>query len=90
VHDNLRRLGLDVVYLRTLAGIDDRTTVTDALTPQLEALAGLRQQGLIRHLGVSTVSLGQLAGAQQIALWCPSRTSTTSPTGGRGGARGNG
>jgi aryl-alcohol dehydrogenase-like predicted oxidoreductase len=70
VHDNLRRLGLDmldVVYLRTLAGIDDRATVRDTLTPQFEALAELRQQGLIRHLGVSTVSPGQLAEAQQIA-----------------------
>jgi pyridoxine 4-dehydrogenase len=70
VHDNLRRLGLDVldvVYLRTLAGIDDRATVADALSPQFEALAELQQQGLIRHLGVSTVSLGQLAEAQQIA-----------------------
>ncbi len=56
VHGNLRRLGLDVldvVNLRTLAGIDDRATVTD--------------KGLIRHLGLSTVSPGQLAEAQQIA-----------------------
>jgi len=70
VHDNLRRLGLDVldvVNLRTLAGIDDRATVRDTLTPQFEALAELRQQGLIRHLGLSTVSPGQLAEAQQIA-----------------------
>src|ERR1700758_5635801 len=70
VHGNLRRLGLDVldvVYLRTLAGIDDRATVADTLAPQFEALAGLQQQGLIRHLGLSTVSLGQLAEAQQIA-----------------------
>jgi aryl-alcohol dehydrogenase-like predicted oxidoreductase len=58
---------LDVVYLRTLAGIDDRATVRDTLTPQFEALAELRQQGLIRHLGLSTVSPGQLAEAQQIA-----------------------
>jgi len=70
VHDNLRRLGLDVldvVNLRTLAGIDDRATVPDTLTPQFEALAELQQQGLIRHLGLSTVSLDQLAEAQQIA-----------------------
>ena len=69
-HGNLRRLGLDVldvVYLRTLAGIDDRATVPDTLTPQFEALAELQQQGLIRHLGLSTVSLDQLAEAQQIA-----------------------
>ena len=70
VHDNLRRLGLDMldaVYLRTLTGIDDRATVADTLAPQFEALAGLQQQGLIRHLGLSTVSPGQLAEAQQIA-----------------------
>src|SRR5579871_3650961 len=70
VHDNLRHLGLDVldlVYLRTLAGIDDHATAADPLTGQFEALAELRQQGLIRHLGLSTVSLGQLAEAQQIA-----------------------
>jgi pyridoxine 4-dehydrogenase len=70
VYDNLRRLGLDVldvVNLRTLAGIDDRATVPDTLTPQFEALAELQQQGLIRHLGLSTVSLGQLAEAQRIA-----------------------
>ena len=70
VDANLRRLGLDVldvVNLRTLAGIDDRATVSDTLTPQFEALAELQQQGLIRHLGLSTVSLGQLAEAQQIA-----------------------
>ena len=33
VHDNLRRLGLDVldvVNLRTLAGIDDRATLSDS------------------------------------------------------------
>src|SRR5260370_6151727 len=70
VHGSLRRLGLDVldvVNLRTLAGIDDRATVSDTLTPQFEALAELQQRGLIRHLGLSTVSLDQLAEAQQIA-----------------------
>jgi len=70
VHDNLRSLGLDVldmVYLRTLTGADAGATAADTLTPQFEALAELQQAGLIRHLGVSTVSLGQLAEAQQIA-----------------------
>ena len=70
IHDNLRRLGLDVldvVNLRTLTGIVDRATVPNPLTPQFEALAELQQQGLIRHLGLSTVSLDQLAEAQQVA-----------------------
>jgi aryl-alcohol dehydrogenase-like predicted oxidoreductase len=70
VHDNLRWLGLDVldmVYLRTTVGIDDRAVDPGLLAPQFEVLAELRQQGLIRHLGVSTVSLDQLAAAQRIA-----------------------
>src|SRR6266849_1031543 len=49
VHDNLRRLGLDVldvVNLRTLAGIDDRATVPGELARQVEAEAELQQQGL--------------------------------------------
>ena len=57
---------LDVVNLRTLAGIDDRATLSDTLVRQFETLAELQRQGLIRHLGLSTVSLGQLVEAQQI------------------------
>ena len=70
VHDNLRHLGLDVldvVNFRTLAGIDGGATPSDPVAPQFEALAELQQQGLIRHLGLSTVSLDQLAEAQRIA-----------------------
>jgi aryl-alcohol dehydrogenase-like predicted oxidoreductase len=70
VQDNLRGLGLDVldvVNLRTLVGLVDSATATDTLTPQFEALAELQEQGLIRHLGLSTVSLDQLAEAQHIA-----------------------
>jgi aryl-alcohol dehydrogenase-like predicted oxidoreductase len=70
VHDNLRGLGLDVldvVNLRTLVGLVDSATATDTLTPQFEALAELQEQGLIRHLGLSTVSLDQLSEAQRIA-----------------------
>src|SRR5260370_5747042 len=70
VHDNLCGLKLDVldlVNLRTAAGIDDRLVVPGTLTPRFDALAELQQQGLIRHLGLSTVSLDQLAEAQRIA-----------------------
>ena len=38
-----------------------------SIAPQFEALAELQQQGLIRHLGLSTVSADQLAEAQSIA-----------------------
>jgi aryl-alcohol dehydrogenase-like predicted oxidoreductase len=70
VHDNLRRLGLDVldvVNLRTTVGIADGVEVPGALVRQFEVLAELQKQGLIRHLGLSTVSLDQLADVQRIA-----------------------
>jgi pyridoxine 4-dehydrogenase len=67
VHDNLRRLGLDaldVVNLR-VGGLD--SAEPGSIAAQFEALAELRQQGLIRHLGLSTVDADQLAEAQAIA-----------------------
>ncbi|MFD8500541.1 aldo/keto reductase family oxidoreductase [Amycolatopsis sp. NPDC059657] len=67
VHDNLRRLGLDrmdVVNLR-VGGFD--APEPGSLAEQFEALAELQQQGLIRHLGLSTVNAEQLAEAQSIA-----------------------
>ncbi|NMO57856.1 oxidoreductase [Actinoplanes sp. TBRC 11911] len=67
VHDNLRTLGvdvLDVVNLR-VGGFDSPTP--GSLAPQFETLAALREQGLIRHLGLSTVNAEQLAEAQSIA-----------------------
>jgi pyridoxine 4-dehydrogenase len=70
VHDNLRHLGLDVldvVNLRSGGGDDGHSPVPGSVAEQFGALAELRQQGLIRHLGVSTVSAGQLAEAQSIA-----------------------
>ncbi|MEV4766239.1 oxidoreductase [Micromonospora chokoriensis] len=67
VQENLRHLGLDaldVVNLRV--GMSESTT--DApLGEQFAALAELRQQGLIRHLGLSGVTLNQLTEAQAIA-----------------------
>jgi pyridoxine 4-dehydrogenase len=67
VHDNLRHLGLDVLDVVNLrvGGFD--APEPGSIAEQFEALAGLQQQGLIRHLGVSTVSAGQLAEVQSIA-----------------------
>jgi len=67
VHDNLRNLGLyqlDVVNLR-VGGISGpaEEPIEERLTP----LAELKQQGLIRHLGLSNVTARQLAEAQEIA-----------------------
>ncbi|WP_433064307.1 aldo/keto reductase family oxidoreductase [Dactylosporangium sp. CS-033363] len=67
VHDNLRRLGLDaldVVNLR-MGGLD--APEPGSIAEPFGALAELQQQGLIRHLGLSTVNAEQLAEAQAIA-----------------------
>ena len=49
-----------------VGGIDDRAT-PDSLAEPFERSPSSSEQGLIRHLGVSTVTAGQLAEAQQIA-----------------------
>ncbi|WP_374006901.1 oxidoreductase [Leifsonia sp. LS-T14] len=67
VHQNLRSLGvdaLDVVNLR-VGGFD--RPEPGSLAEQFGALADLQREGLIRHLGLSTVSAEQLAEAQTIA-----------------------
>lgn len=60
---SLRRLGLDVIdlyYLHT-------PTMTDAPFEQIvETLAGMKQDGLIRHIGLSNVSAEQLRVALSI------------------------
>jgi pyridoxine 4-dehydrogenase len=67
VHDNLNRLGLealDVVNMRVGGlGEPDGESIAEPFT----ALAQLQQEGLIKHLGVSTVSAAQIAEAQSIA-----------------------
>jgi pyridoxine 4-dehydrogenase len=67
VHDNLERLGLDaldVVNLR-VGGFD--SPEPGSLAEPFGALAQLQQEGLVKHLGVSTVSAEQVAEAQSIA-----------------------
>ena len=67
VHDNLDHLGLDVLDVVNLrmGGFDGAEP--GSIAEQFETLADLRQQGLIRHLGVSTVNAEQIAEAQSIA-----------------------
>jgi pyridoxine 4-dehydrogenase len=67
VRDNLHRLGLDamdVVNLR-MGGFD--APEPGSVAEQVGALAELREEGLIRHIGLSTVNADQLAEAQTIA-----------------------
>ena len=65
-HDNLRNLGLDtldVVNLR-VGGFTEPSE--GSIEEPLTVLAELKRQGLIRHIGMSNVSPGQLAEAQSI------------------------
>jgi pyridoxine 4-dehydrogenase len=72
VEENLRRLGVDTLDLVNLrltrrspapAAGEDRGSFED----RFGALAGMRDEGLIRHLGLSNVSSAHLDEASQIA-----------------------
>ncbi|TPL95946.1 aldo/keto reductase family oxidoreductase [Mesorhizobium sp. B2-3-10] len=68
VHDNLRNLGLDVievVNLRSMHGIHG--PAEGSLEPQLETLAELQRQGLVRHIGLSNVTRKQIAQGRGMA-----------------------
>ncbi len=67
VFDNLEHLGLDtldVVNLR-LGGFDGPTP--GSIAEPFTVLAKLQQEGLIKHLGISTVNADQITEAQSIA-----------------------
>ncbi|RBH53686.1 MULTISPECIES: aldo/keto reductase family oxidoreductase [Pseudomonas] len=66
VEDNLRHLGLaslDVVNLRVFG----HGLTQDSIGHLVEATAQLQQEGLIRHIGLSNVTAGQIKEAQAIA-----------------------
>ena len=68
VHDNLRNLGidaLDVVNLRVMGSIHEPSE--GSIEAPFTALAELRRQGLIRHLGLSNATPAQVAQARSIA-----------------------
>lgn len=67
VEADLRALGLDrldLVYLR-VGGMTGPGG--ESIAERFEVLAGLREEGLIRHLGVSNVDAGQFAEARSVA-----------------------
>ncbi|WP_194721829.1 aldo/keto reductase family oxidoreductase [Noviherbaspirillum malthae] len=67
VHDNLRNLGLDaldVVNFRSM--LDVHGPAEGSLEEPLTALAQLREEGLVRHVGVSNVTLAQVEEALRI------------------------
>ena len=65
-HDNLRNLGLDTLDVVNLRVGGVMKPSDESIEEPLTALAELKRQGLIRHLGLSNVSPGQLAEAEKI------------------------
>lgn len=67
VHDNLRNLGLDVLDVVNMRFMfDPHHPAEGPVEPQIEVLAKLQRQGLIRHIGVSHVTPTQIKAAQRI------------------------
>ena len=66
VHDNLRNLGLDVMDVVNLRVGGMSRPTEGSIEEPITVLSELKQQGLIRHLGLSNVTAGQLAHAQTI------------------------
>src|SRR5258705_921041 len=60
---SLRRLGVDRIDLFQLHRIDDKFPAED----QIVELAALQQEGKIRHIGLSEVTVEQLEAPQKIA-----------------------
>ncbi len=67
VHSNLRNLGLEAIDVVNLRVGPPLIPEGGSLAEPFSVLADLKRDGLIRHLGVSTVSAAQVAEAQQIA-----------------------
>jgi len=68
IHDNLKNLGveaIDVVNYRIMGDI--HAPSEGSIEPQFSVLAKLREQGLIRHLGLSNATSKQVKQAQEIA-----------------------
>ena len=57
VHDNLRRLDVEALDLVNLRLFEEETSIP--LADRLGALTELREQGLVRGIGLSNVTLGQ-------------------------------
>lgn len=70
VRENLETLGrdrVDVVNLRLEgAGDGHSPAATEPITPQVEALAALVEEGIVGHVGLSVATLDQLAEAQAV------------------------
>jgi aryl-alcohol dehydrogenase-like predicted oxidoreductase len=71
VHDNLKNLGLDVldvVNFRSMHGVETGAhgPAEGSIEAPITVLAELQQKGLVRHVGVSSVTPTQVAEARRI------------------------
>jgi aryl-alcohol dehydrogenase-like predicted oxidoreductase len=66
VHDNLRNLGLDALDIVNLRMGGFSAPEPGSLAEPLEVLLELKQQGLIRHIGLSTVTPEQFTEARTL------------------------
>jgi aryl-alcohol dehydrogenase-like predicted oxidoreductase len=67
VHDNLRNLGLDVLEVVNFRSmLDVHGPAEGSLEEQVTALAALKKEGLIKHVGLSNVTMKQVEDAQRI------------------------
>jgi pyridoxine 4-dehydrogenase len=67
VHDNLDHLGLDTLDVVNLRMPGLAEPVQRSLAEPMDTLAALQQEGLVRHIGVSNVTLQMYAEATSIA-----------------------
>ena len=67
VYDNLENLGLDAMDIVNLRMGGFSAPEDRSLREEFTTLAQLRDEGVIRHLGLSTVSASQIVEAQSIA-----------------------
>jgi len=67
VHDNLRNLDLDVLEVVNFRSmLDVHGPAEGSIEAQVTVLAELRQRGLIRHIGLSNVTMSQVEEARRI------------------------
>ena len=67
VYDNLRNLGLDVLEVVNFRSmLDVHGPAEGSIEEQVTVLAELRQRGLIRHIGLSNVTMNQVEEARRI------------------------
>lgn len=67
LHDNLRNLGLDAIDIVNYRFTGEGLGLGEgSIAEQVTVLAGLKEKGLIRHIGLSNATAAQIAEAQSI------------------------